>query len=233
MDFVITPRLTEKVFTKIGSIAGDALDLSTPQQQESFTSGLIDYLQKEANLDPFMTLGFLHFVAQRGAEYYSTNDKTATTDFLQIEDEFFKNAGFWDDTVNPAIGWVGDKIVKPLAQPVVDNSVRKNMQEQIGNTIGNVGGQIGEFGNKAMEYLKSPGFLQGVAPWVVGGIGGYLLPKLLSGNKSSTATNLAGAAGGLALGGAVGNQLNGGQTMNQAQNFLDNLRKQNAQTFRR
>lgn len=232
MDFVITPKLTQLVFEKVGRSMGNPI-LETPEQQEAFTLGLVDYLQKEANLDAFMALGFLHFVAQRGADYMATDDKTAAEDFAQVEEQFFKEAdGFWDNTVNPVKQWVGEKIVAPLARPVVDDSIRRNMAAQVEQVVGDIPRRIGDMGQKAWGYMKSPEFLKGVAPWVVGGLGGYLLPKLLSGGQSSTATNLAGAAGGAALGGAIGNQITGGQTINQASTFLDNLRKQNANIFR-
>lgn len=182
MQFELTPDFSAKVFQKVGSLAGQDIDFSDKTAQVDFCRGFVEFLEKEAEMSPEMAFGFLNCIYDRGAEWMGQPDKTAGIGSL-IYDFAKKNFPGATEKVQK---WV---------QPIVDRGIENTAKKYVGD----IGDTLKDFGGKAWEYLKSPEFLTGVAPYLIGGLGGALIPRLFSKEPGMISTGL-GAAGGALLG---------------------------------
>lgn len=215
MQFELTKDLSEKVFTKVGALANSDLDLTNECDQISFCKGFVDSLQKEAEMSPEMATGFLNYICNQGACWMEANkdgDKTAglgTAVWDFAKDHFPK----------------ATEGVQKFFAPLYEGAVRRAVDDTAKKYLGGLGGNITEMGGKAWEYLKSPDFLKGVAPYLIGGLGGMLIPRLFSKEPGAVATG-AGAAGGALLGKYLAD--NGGAITNTVRNGIDKMIKGNA-----
>lgn len=208
MDFKLTRKFSGKVFQKVGSIAQSELDLSSKSGQIDFAVGFVDFLQKEANMSPEMGLGVISFFCEKGAEWLEEQGATDGTE----KQAFLKEVTEAKDKV---LGSVGN-FFAPMMQPRINEAV----SQAIGEQVGGIKDTVSQYGGKAWDYLKSPKFLTNVAPMLVGGLAGALIPKVLNSNAGMASTGL-GAAGGALLGDYLVNSSRGQAD----KSYADRLRK--------
>jgi hypothetical protein len=179
MQIEINQELVEKTFVKVGQMSQEDLDLSG-NNGVAFMQGFVDSLHKEAGMNPQQILGFIKYATEVG---FKTNfNKVACDENVGQElDELFERAeeklASWD-WVNPA-NW---PVIKQVTEAGGRNAARGAMKE-VGDTLG-----------RGIEYLKSPEFLGKAAPWAIGALGGYLIPKMLGGQGNGLLNAAAGAA---------------------------------------
>jgi hypothetical protein len=215
MDFKLTREFSGKVFQKVGSIAQSELDLSSKSGQIDFSVGFVDFLQKEANMSPEMGLGVISFFCEKGAEWLEEQGATDGTE----------KQAFWEGITgakDKVLGSIGN-FLSPVIQPKMNEAVSKAIGEQVGG----IKDTISQYGGKAWDYLKSPEFLTNVAPMLVGGLAGALIPKALNSNAGMASTGL-GAAGGALLGDYLINSSRGQAD----KSYADRLRKHLIQYIR-
>lgn len=150
------------------------IDLSDATQQEDFLRGVIDHMQKVARMNPIEILDALEkFAVMRIDE--KIEDKTASI-VAEVEDAFNEEREKIAAWYNP-FSWKAD-MERNAGVAAADR-----MLERTG-----------------LDSLMSGKFMSTAAPWVIGGIGGYLLPKLMGAERSNTEA-LAHTAAGAAIGG--------------------------------
>ena len=195
MPFVVKQSLVEKTFIKVGQDLGQNLDLGSTQNSVAYLSGLVDSLRKEAHMNPSQALGFIKYLTEIGYND-SVAKKTASAEDGKALDEVFSNmqeklAGLLLKTAEgTSLGW------NPLNW--ASNAVKMH-GEAAGEAAGRgavkqIGDQISGFATKAWDHLKSPEFLGQVAPYAIGALGGYLIPKLLGGGGNGLVNAGLGAA---------------------------------------
>lgn len=216
MQFTITPEFTSKVFEKVGSMAGSDLDLTREDNQIKFCQGFVESLQKEAGMAPEMALGFIGFVAEKGAEWMVAEGA--------ITEDQLKTAG-----IGSALVGIKDKVLEGTGDffaPLWEGKMRDAISDTADRYVGQAKDMFKNIGgDKAWGYLKSPDFLQGVAPYLVGGLGGMLLPKLFN-REAGPVSMGAGALGGAMLGKYLSD--NTGKLTSAFQNGMDAMRKANS-----
>ncbi len=166
---------------------GSDLDFSKEENQVNFVSGFIDAMYKDGGMAPLEILDFLKSAAEYSLENNFIDSKSAEDVMSIFAEVREKIANAW----NP-FTWkedIGESAGKANADRLIERG-----QELISGIGTAVGGAI----NKGMEYIKDPEFLGKAAPWVIGGLGGYLIPKLFGGNQTAMSS-----LGGAALGAGV------------------------------
>jgi hypothetical protein len=219
MKFNITPRLTESVFTKLGKLSKEDLDLVSPKSQVEFCAGFIDSLYKEAKLTPDLAIGVIELFCDAGQKSLVENfvlSKEAAEDQMS--------------SIKSSLGSAKERLfsgVRDFFSPIYEPKMRSSMNDVANEKINSLLGGAKQYGEKTWEYLKSPEFIDGVAPMLVGGLIGGLAPKAFGGGAISSGV---GAAGGALLGNYVSR--NKGEILPEAKAWIDNLRKQTAETFK-
>ena len=234
MPFVIQQSLIEKTFIKVGQELGENLDLNSSQNAVAFLSGLVDSLRKEAHMNPSQALGFMKYLTEVGYNNAKINKNASVEDGNELDEVFAEmQEKIAFDVLAPAkYIWnqTGQKIVNK-GMEAQGRGMANQLTENFKSEMGNIGDQIGGFATKAWDHLKSPEFLGQVAPYAIGALGGYLIPKLLGGGGNGLVNAGLGAA---AVGGgaylANKYKLTDPETWkgfkNQAMNFIGGGQKQ-------
>jgi hypothetical protein len=195
MTYQITQPLIEKAFFKLGQMARADLDLESEEAQVDFMKGFVNSLQKVAGMTPQHALGFIKYLTEVGYQA-RLEDKLASEDQGKELDELFL------DMNEKVAYWITDprRYAEPLVKAHGEASGRAaadRMGEHITKGIGDITNQIGDFAGKAWGTVSNPEFLKSVAPWAIGALGGYLIPKMLGGgNGLANAAIGAGVVGG-------------------------------------
>jgi len=204
MNFTLTPEFSGLVFKKVGQMAQEELDLSSEIGQQAFAKGFVDSLQKEGSLSPDQAFGVISFFCQQGSDWIDQSgidiEKTAAFEWL-------------NDAKNKIVDFGGN-----LIKPFTDNAANKT----IGGYLDKAKDMATEYGTKAWDYLKSPDFLKGIAPLLIGGVAGALLPRLFSKDPGVLPT-IAGAGGGALMGKLLSN--NSEEIMEHGRDYIDKIRK--------
>jgi hypothetical protein len=170
--FSIKQPLIEKTFIKVGQYSNEDFRITTPQEAEQFMRGFIEAMEKEAGMNPSQALGFIKFLAEVGYDNQLANKTASDEDGSVLDDAFNK---------------VEEKIAHSMIKESSDIpwwNIPKRITSWHGEAVGrghanqltqNIGGIM----DNAWNHIKSPEFLSTVAPYAVGALGGYLIPKLL------------------------------------------------------
>jgi len=190
MPFVVKQSLIEKTFCKVGQELGENLDLNSSQSAVAFMSGFVDSLRKEAHMDPSHALGFIKYITEIGYNN-SVSCKTASVEDGNELDEVFNK-------MHEKLAGLTLKTAEWSLNPLKWDSVKKFRDEGAEaagrGAVKEIGDQIGGLATKAWDHLKSPEFLGQVAPYAIGALGGYLIPKLLGGGGNGLVNAGLGAA---------------------------------------
>jgi len=224
MRLELTPEFSAKVFEKVGALSNTDFDLSTPQQQSDFCIGFIDYLHKEANMDPFMAVGFIRYLAEEGANWQEREGltKSASEDMDKIADWYNNIVG----GIGKGMGWLASKGPTSMQQGAAQGFASGEGQNFMNNT--GVGKWLQSSGvanqaEKAWDWLKQPEHYKPIAGLVAGSVAGSLIPKLWGGG---TGQSVVGAGAGGLLGMYT---MNGGKDLGSAwQAVQEKLRGQNS-----
>jgi hypothetical protein len=185
MQFVVTQPLIEKTFNKVGQELGNNFEINTSEDAVAFMTGFVDSLKKEAQMDPSQVLGFIKYVTEIGYQN-AVHNKTASVAEGEEMDALFDSMhekmsalmikSAEGSNWNP-LNWVPN--VKGWAEKNMREGAYDATKEKINQTVGDISTQVGDFANKAWDTIKNPEFLGKVAPYAIGALGGYLIPKLL------------------------------------------------------
>lgn len=216
MTFSITPSFTDKVFQRLGKLAKTELNLESNNSQVQFCRGFIESLQKESNVTEDMAIGIVEFLCEKGANWLSENHimtKEAATEEIQKPLDSAKQRLF-DGVLNK---------FRPMFEP----KLRSEMNDVISHNAEKYLGKAKELGGAAWDYMKSPQFLNEVAPMLAGGLIGGLAPKAFGGG---TVPTVLGATGGALLGRHIAE--NRDAISSSSRDYIDSLRKQISETFK-
>ena len=188
MQYTVKQSLIEKSFQKIGSQIGDDLDLTPPESQVDFMIGVITSMEKDAHMNPSQALGMIKFLVETGYNNSLAN-KTASIDDGNELDKAF-------DEMNEKIAgmiiknsyWITDP--RSLMQPVADHAAEAGGRAAVQEGFK----QFGDMANNAFNKIKDPEFLKTIAPYAIGAIGGYAIPRLLGGGGNGLVNAGLGAA---------------------------------------
>ena len=189
MSFVIKQSLIEKTFIKVGQELGENLDLNSAQSSVAFLSGLVDSLQKEAHMNPSQALGFIKYITEIGYNEAKIN-KTAS---VQDGNELDKAFGEMNERIAEALLKEATQPLQPLGLNPLNwgaNMATRSGQAATDRAFSN----MGDIANNLFDKIKSPEFLGKVAPYAVGALGGYLIPKMLGGGGNGLVNAGLGAA---------------------------------------
>jgi hypothetical protein len=221
MKFEITSAFSEKVFTKVGKLVKEDMDFYSLDTQVQFSRGFVDYMHKEAKLTPEMALGVIEYFSDFGSNWL-------------VENNFFTKEAAEGFNLGEATRRAKDRlfsgianVTKPIWEPTAREAGYDGIKQNFGTFLNSAKNTATEYGGKAWSYLKSPEFLNNVAPLLVGGLIGGLAPKAFGGGIISSGV---GAAGGALLGKYLMD--NRQEIGSKGKVFLDQMRKELSETFK-
>lgn len=168
------------------------------EEQVAFVDGFISSLDKEAGLSLDAIVNILEDLSTQGANS-NLDEKQASAASLDIHEAFVgirekiaePNNGSW---LNP-LNWPGktmDRIGESAGRANAETLISKGQE-----MLSGLGSSIGS----GLSSLSDPETLKTIAPWVIGGLGGYLIPKMLGGEQSGMQSLATTALGAAAVGG--------------------------------
>jgi len=223
----VTQSHIRSIIYNLNKIAKEDISLEG-SNGEMFVLGLVDYMEKEANITPACALSVLRKMAEVGYANIIDRQKSASTyDADSMLDQAKRLDALFDDVENKVatkfdtflaetgqtFSNIGNAVAAPFAAipkmldqggtALANTDTAKAVQKNIGK--GYAEGAVDRFlehGKKylsqAWDYMKTPEFLSDVAPWAIGALGGGLLLPAL-GSKNT----LLNVVGGALIGGGI------------------------------
>jgi hypothetical protein len=197
--FTLTQPIIEKTFIKVGQLCNDDFIVDNEDAAYQFMVGFVDSLRKEASMEPSHALGFIKFLTEVGYEDAMLNKQASEEKANRLNEVFDmmdeKIAGFMiKEAEGTRLGW------NPLKW--VENGVKIHGEAVGRGATERAFSRFGEMATKAWDTIKSPEFLKTVAPYAIGALGGYVIPKLFGGGGSGNSLLDAGIGAALVGGGA-------------------------------